>query len=57
MHSEHAFRYIETDIPEGVTIDRWRSDRAEDAARRRLVRLPPWRVGRRRGAIRSRDDG
>src|SRR5438270_647765 len=27
MQSEHAFRYIETDIPEGVTIDRWRSER------------------------------
>ena len=56
MTNEHAFRYVECDVPEGVTLERWRTDRAEPASRRRLVRLPSWRVGRRRSTSRARDD-
>ena len=55
MRNEHAFRYIECDIPEGITLDRWRSERV-DSSRRRAVRLPSLRVGRRRSAGRSRDE-
>jgi hypothetical protein len=39
MQSDHAFRYVECDVPEGVTLDRWRSTRGESRPRRRLVRL------------------
>ena len=57
MLHENAFRYVECDIPEGVTLDRWRSGRVASPPRRRLVRLVPLRLGRRRSAAeRSRDD-
>ena len=55
---EHAFQYVECDIPQGVTLDRWRVDRAaETEPRRRLVRLPALRVGRRRDAAHPRHAG
>jgi hypothetical protein len=52
MRHEHAFRYVECDIPEGVTLDRWRAERV-DSSRRRVVRLPALRIGRRRSAART----
>jgi hypothetical protein len=56
MLHENAFRYVECDVPEGVTLERWRSARVESPPRRRLVRLVPLRLGLRRGAERSRED-
>jgi hypothetical protein len=55
MRHEHAFRYVECDIPEGITLDRWRAERV-DTARRRVVRLPSLRVGRGRSAAPPRDE-
>ena len=56
MLHENAFRYVECDVPEGVTLDRWRSSRTGSPPRRRLVRIMPLRLGRRRSAVRSRDE-
>jgi len=56
MLHENAFRYVECDVPEGVTLDRRRSSRTGSPPRRRLVRIVPLRLGRRRSAVRSRDD-
>ena len=54
MHREHAFRYIECDIPEGVTLDRWRATRASTPARRRLGTLRSLRGYARAGSSRRR---
>jgi hypothetical protein len=53
MRQDHAFRYVECDIPEGITLDRWRADRV-DSSRRRVVRLPSLRVVRRRSGADDR---
>jgi hypothetical protein len=39
MQREHAFQYVECDVPEGITLDRWRASRTVPAPRRRLVGL------------------
>jgi hypothetical protein len=54
MEREHAFRYIECDIPEGVTLDRWRAARAEVPSRRRLDPLRALRSYARTGSSRRR---
>ena len=56
MLDENAFRYVECDVPEGVTLVRWRSSRTDSPPRRRLRRLVQPRLGRRRIAARPRDD-
>jgi hypothetical protein len=56
MLHENAFRYVECDVPEGVRLDHWRSSRAAAPPRRRLVRLVPLRLGRRRSADPARDE-
>ncbi len=43
---EHDFRYIETDIPPGMTLDEWRR-RRPPAPRRRRPRLALRRLRRR----------
>jgi len=53
MRQDLSFQYVECDIPEGITLDRWRAERV-DSSRRRVVRLPLLRAGRRRSAARSR---
>jgi hypothetical protein len=33
--SEHAFRYVESDVPAGMTLSSWRGEKARVEARRR----------------------
>ena len=44
MDDPHSFRYVECDIPEGMTLDEWRRSR----------RVPPRRHGLRRLLRRGR---
>jgi hypothetical protein len=48
---EHAFLYVDCDVPDGVTLDSWRSAKAPAPRRRRLDGLM------RRGRPRTRTDG
>jgi hypothetical protein len=56
MQREHAFQYVECDVPEGVTLDRWRAERHSAAGRKRLGPLRALSLARRREADRSRDN-
>ena len=55
MQHEHAFRYVECDVPQGMTLDDWRSARDAPPPRRRLVRLSSLRPGRRERVARARE--
>ena len=55
MHTEHAFQYVECDVPEGVTLDRWRAERPSAAGRKRLGPLRTLSLARRRQSGRGRD--
>ena len=55
MQHEHAFRYVECDVPQGMTLDSWRSARDAPPPRRRLVRLSSLRPGRRARVVRARE--
>jgi|tagenome__1003787_1003787.scaffolds.fasta_scaffold20826033_3 hypothetical protein len=39
---EHAFLYVDCDVPAGVTLDAWRAERALPP-RRRVRVATPWR--------------
>jgi hypothetical protein len=52
--SEHAFLYVDCDIPEGVTLDSWRTERTPAPRRRRLDGLV--RRGRSRKDVHSAHD-
>ena len=43
---EHSFRYIECDIPEGMTLDEWRRRRRVSEPRRHGLRRLLRRHGR-----------
>jgi len=55
MQHEHAFRYVECDVPQGMTLDSWRSARDAPPPRRRLVLLSSLRPGRRARVARARE--
>jgi len=50
MQRDHAFQYVECDVPEGVTLDRWRAERNSGASRKRLGPLRTLSLARRRQA-------